>query len=335
MPTNPRMRILGRATDAFGVAKIEPVIKPPPKPRIAPSIPKPSAGPSASKPPPESVSSQVDQIMIDLKKDTPFFIRSTVRDENGIRTVRILESNKIINDHTVEFVDEFITKIVPTRDIKGSLQISYPQNVVFGELEVVEQLNHGIFRLPINLTDNYEDLKVTSFVIDGIEQMKEPVEWETMDLFFLTPEEKVCKYDYGYMINKLFEKHGFSTCLNPDFVTYETECIQKFTWPPGVEWSITTSEFVIDSTKLEDVKTMPITSLIVSWDDVDGVWESVWQSFGGAKEIVAHRGTWQEVVEKLIPNEWECFANGIICPAGSDFTFCIRKGEDMFLFTSL
>jgi len=94
-------------------------------------------------------------------------------------------------------------------------------------------------------------------------------------------------------------------------------------------------EFTIDSTKLEDTTNENVNTKIIQWEEVSGHWESLWVRFDGEKIVKSYKGTWCEVVDKLVPSGWETFSPaGLLYPRDGNFTFCLRRGNVNYLFTN-
>jgi len=273
---------------------------------------------------------KVDQINISLKKDDHILVKSN-HDPNMLRQVRIIQDDKIVTDYVTEFTDAYTTKITTNNDIEGILKINHSNETHFGDLEIIREMKTCIFRIPISLEEDH-DISITSFIINGVEQLSEKIDWDVLNMYFITPEDKICKYDYSEMFNKLFALTNFKSQINPDFNAYKTEQIQLFTWPAKDTWSIKTTNFSINSEDLEAIKTIPVESNIIEWEEIDGIWESMWVSLNGNKEIKTFKGEFKDVIEKLLPSEWEYLYDSIIYPSQHTFCFCMRRGEEEYIF---
>ena len=328
---NPKRKLLQQPSNTFGIQRLNKKIEKEDRKKPVPKRPVYEE--------PEKMNiirPTLDKGHIELKQGENAILTSSFCDSNRNRIVKI----NTTDNFTTEFMDDYTTKITALTDIKGLITLSMPVEVISCDIQVDYMLKTGIFRLPenLNLSDDREDLSVTSVVLDGVEQLKQPIKWEVLNLYFIPPNDKICKYDYGEMINKAIGNTRISSCLDPDFVKYETECIQQFLWPSALNWCITVSnsdnEFMIDSQKLEDLKDDIPESKIIEWDNVFGQWESVWVRFNGEKTVKQFRGTWCEVVEQLVGDKCDIFSTGLIYDPSFNFTLCLRQGDVNHLFTN-
>jgi hypothetical protein len=261
---------------------------------------------------------KIEKNKISLKQGESAIFISTNFDPIGARTIKIFEGNKVINDYDVEYVSDVETKITAKNDINGDIKIFFSENTLEGELIQVQEYSVGNFKMPISL----RDLFISSFIVNEQEKLKEPIKWEILNHFMV--DENI----YGEMFNKLFKNlSGWSSHIN----SYETELIQQFTWPKGIKWKIKLRDFEIDSESLENIKTEYYESKIKEWD-VKGIWSSKWVILDGVKKEKIIKGSWEDVVSKLVP--FECFSNGIIYPQDKTFSFCLTQENTDYVFNS-
>jgi len=326
-----RRKLLGRAT-AFGIKRST---KKQPPVRRRPQIPKPKIFAKPEKM--TVIQPKITKSEIELKEGESAILRS-IPDPEKSRIVKILNGGTIITDYDVEILDSEKTKITANKDLKGVIQIGLPQETRFCDTQIEYVCKTGIFRLPISLSEDRTDMKVTSFIIDGVEQLKEPIMWEVLNMYFIVPTEtgdKICKYDYVEMFYKAFSGTRIITYVDPDFIHYGTELIQFFKWPQNIKWSVTVmgnDHFVIDSEKLEESGEDEFRSNVIEWSGINGNWESLWVQFDGVKEEKVVSGSWIDVVQKLIKPGWVCFDYGIVYDG--NFTFCLKQGDKEYLFKS-
>lgn len=322
MYSNKR-RLLNRQGNAFGIRKAKIPLERGKKP--TPPKPKVYVEPEVT----TVIQPKIEKGEINLKAGESAILTSTFSDPDNLRIVNLE------GEYSKEFLSPEKTKITALEDISGQVQLRLPLETRCCDLQVEYLLKSGIFRLNKSLSEDLIDLKITSFLLDGEEQLKGGINWEVLNMYFETPDNKICKYDYGEMFNKAFSGTRISSCLDPNFVHYGTELIQKFTWPENMKWLITLSDDTkIDSDQLEDVTVDECSSKIIEWDDIKGNWESLWVKIDDNKVDNVIKGTWCEVIEKLIDKDWDCFDTGIIYPSEKSFTFCLKQGSQEYLFTN-
>ena len=284
------------------------------------------------------VKPKIEATDIELKAGESATLTSTFSDPDNVRIVKIMQDNKVVDNYTIEYLSPESFKIVATKDIKGIIQVHLPVETRLCDLAIEYDCKTGIFKLPIDLSTDHENLRITSFLVNGVEQLKDDIKWDVLNMYFVTPTDKVCKYDYVDMFYKAFSNTRISTYLDPDYVKYESELIQIFTWPSSVNWIVKLegdAEFIIDSNKLEDTMNENVNTKIIQWEEVSGHWESLWVRFDGEKIVKSYKGTWCEVVDKLVPSGWETFSPaGLLYPRDGNFTFCLRRGNVNYLFTN-
>lgn len=329
-----RRQLLQKKSNAFGVKKISSLKDDRKRPK--PTTPKVYKEPENM----NIIQPNLEKSYIDLKLGENVIITSSFNDPDHNRIIKITDDNKIIDCYTVEYINGTTTKITAKENIKGVITLSMSIELSHCDLKLEYPIKTGTFRLPewLNLSDDFKDLSVTSFMLDEKEQLKESVNWEVLNLYFVTPTNKICKYDYGEMINRAICGSKISSHLDPDFVKYESECIQKFSWPSSIKWKISVSskefKMEIDSDNLEEIEEDNPTSKIIEWDGVFGVWESIWVRINGEKESKQYKGSWCDVVEKIVGDKCDVFHHGLIYPEKLNFTFCLRQGDLSYLFTN-
>lgn len=332
---NNRRRLLDRNSNAFGVQAFQRKVNMDKGKKPEPPKKKVYEEPEVM----NVIKPKIEATTIELKKGESATLTSTFSDPDNVRIVKIVEDNKVVNNYTIEYLSPESFKITANEDLKGVIQVYLPIETRLCDLAIEYSLKQGIFKLPIDLSQDHEDLKITSFLIDGVEQLQEHINWDVLNMYFITPADKICKYDYVDMFYKAFSNTRISTYLDPDYVKHESELIQIFTWPSSLNWVVKlegSQAFTIDSTKLMETEEFSCNTKIMEWENVSGQWESLWVRFDGEKIVKSYKGTWCEVVDKLLPGTgWETFSPaGLMYPCDGNFTFCLRQGNVNYLFTN-
>lgn len=281
-------------------------------------------------------SPKIEKNTLSLKNGEMTTFESTYSDPNNIRIVKIIENNILATDYSVKYLSDTLTQIIAHKDINGIIQIFIPENMNDCELTRIQDYSSGIFKIPISLSKDRDDLCISSFVVDGEEKISSNIKWEIMNLYFMV-EDKICKFDYNELFNKLFSNlDGWVSYINPNYMLYNTELIQQFIWPKGKKWTIKVSgndNFDINSENLEICNVEDFsTSQIIEWN-VQGIWESEWVVIDGVKTENIIKGEWQDVVSQLLP--FECFQNGIVYSKDTIFSFCLKQNNIEYIFKSI
>jgi len=265
----------------------------------------------------QPVNPTVESSIIILKTNEFAILKTSVSDPDNLRTIKL---DKKCN---IEYIDAITTKITALEDINDRITIILPSNQTTVDLNIEYGIKTGMYTIPIDLANDYPDISITSLIIDDKEIINESIKWEVLNLYM----DNEFKYDYCEMFNKAFKDTTITTYLI-------NKTTQQFIWRDNVKWKLKFGNYEINSSDLSDIKEVENVSKIIEWDNVDGIWESLWVRFDGEKKVKEYKGTWCEVIEQLIKEkEWEYFYGGIIY--NEPFTFCLRKDNINYVFTNL